>query len=99
MASSTLYPPKTTSDDERDIHLCAADWFCLAAAPTFAIMALVTCVQGDGSTVMLCSVAGDMSALHGMVPMYVLMSAFHVVPWVRLISGWRGATDARRSHT
>jgi hypothetical protein len=25
-----------------------------------------------------------------MVPMYLLMSAFHLPPWLKLISGWRG---------
>jgi hypothetical protein len=57
----------------------------LAAAPTFAIMALVTGVVG-GPTDALCSAAGA-SPLGGMVPMYVLMSAFHLAPWLKLISG------------
>jgi hypothetical protein len=25
-----------------------------------------------------------------MVPMYLLMSAFHLAPWLRLIANWRG---------
>ena len=57
----------------------------LAAAPTFAIMALVTGVVG-GPTDALCSAAGA-SPLGGMVPMYLLMSAFHLAPWLKLISG------------
>ena len=68
----------------------AADWLCLAAAPTFAIMALLTGVLGGGSPDMLCSAAQDASPLTGMVPMYLLMSAFHLPPWLKLISGWRG---------
>lgn len=99
MVSSNLYPPKATMDNEGGIDFPAADWLCLAAAPTFAIMALVTCVQEDGSTPMLCSAGSGMSVLYGMVPMYVLMSAFHVAPWLKLISRWRRATDALRSHT
>ena len=63
----------------------AADWLCLAAAPTFAIMALLTGV-GGGSTDMLCSAAQQASPLSGMVPMYVLMSCFHSAPWLKLIS-------------
>ena len=55
----------------------------LAAAPTFAIMALLTAVLGDGSA--LCSIA-DASPLSGMVLMYVLMSVFHVPPWLKLIA-------------
>ena len=42
-----------------------ADWLYLAAAPTFAIMALLTAVSGGGSP--LCSMASA-SPLTGMVP-------------------------------
>jgi hypothetical protein len=35
----------------------AADWLCLAAAPTFAVMALLTAVPGGGPPDMLCSAA------------------------------------------
>ncbi len=66
--------------------LGAADWLCLAAAPTFAIMALLTGVLGGGPADMLCSAAQDASPLSGMVPMYLLMSAFHSAPWLKLIS-------------
>ena len=66
--------------------LGTADWLCLAAAPTFAIMALLTGVLGGGSPDMLCSAAQDASPLSGMVPMYLLMCAFHSAPWLKLIS-------------
>jgi hypothetical protein len=72
--------------------LGATDWICLAAAPTFAIMALITAVPGGGSPDMLCSAA---SPLSGMVPMYLLMSAFHSAPWLKLIS--RRRSGIRRS--
>jgi hypothetical protein len=75
--------------------LGAADWLCLAAAPTFAIMALLTAVLGGGAPDMLCSAAHEASPLSGMVPMYLLMSAFHSAPWLKLISGRR--SGARRS--
>ena len=65
--------------------LGAADWLCLAAAPTFAIMALVTGVPGGGPPDMFCSAAHDASPPSGMVLMYVLMSAFHSAPWLKLI--------------
>jgi hypothetical protein len=71
--------------------LGAADWLCLAAAPTFAIMALLTDIRG-GPMDMLCA---DASPLSGMVPMYMLMSAFHSAPWLKLIS--RRRSGARRS--
>jgi len=66
----------------------AAGWLGLAAAPTFAGMALLTGVVG-GPPDMLCS-AAPASPLSGMVPMYLLMSAFHSAPWLKLISGRRG---------
>ena len=76
-------------------QLSAADWLCLAAAPTFAVMALLTGVLG-GTLNPLCSSGEDMSALTGMVPMYLLMSAFHAAPWLRLISArWNGAMRRR----
>ncbi|PIT03309.1 hypothetical protein TSA1_22995 [Bradyrhizobium nitroreducens] len=67
-----------------------ARWLALAATPTFAIMAGVTAVAGSGSADMLCS-AGYASALGGMAPMYLLMSAFHSVAWLRLIAERRRA--------
>jgi hypothetical protein len=66
----------------------AADFLYLAAAPTFAVMALLTGVLGGGSPDAMCSM-GSASPLGGMVPMYLLMSAFHTAPWLKLISNWR----------
>jgi hypothetical protein len=63
----------------------AADFLYLAAAPTFAVMALLTGVVGGGADA-LCSMAGA-SQLGGMVPMYLLMSAFHSAPWLKLLAG------------
>lgn len=67
------------------ILLGAADWLCLAATPAFAFMALLTGVLGGGSPDMLCA-AADALPLNGMVLMYLLMSAFHLSPWLKLIS-------------
>jgi hypothetical protein len=64
----------------------AADWLCLAAAPAFAIMALVTAVWGGGAADLVCSAARHASPLGGMVPMYLLMSVCHLPPWLKLIS-------------
>ncbi|MBR2119157.1 MAG: hypothetical protein IJ935_10945 [Afipia sp.] len=65
--------------------LGAAKWLALAAAPTFAIMALLTGILGEGAPAMLC--AHDASPLSGMAAMYGLMSAFHLTPWLKLFSG------------
>ncbi len=67
------------------------EWLCLAATPTFAVMALLTGVLDGGPMDILCS-AGHGSSLNGMVLMYLLMSAFHSSPWLKLISGRRRAS-------
>jgi hypothetical protein len=72
----------------------AADWLRLAAAPTFAAMALLTGVLGGGQSDVLCSAADHASPLTGMIPMYLLMSAFHLPPWLKLISSRRNGTRA-----
>jgi hypothetical protein len=73
----------------------AAEWLGLAAAPTFAIMALLTAVYGGSVPNMLCSATQAASPLTGMVPMYVLMSAFHSAPWLKLI--WLKLISRRRN--
>jgi hypothetical protein len=73
--------------------LGAADWLSLAAAPTFAIMALLTVALGGGPADMLCAAKGA-SPLSGMAVMYALMSAFHLSPWLKLIVSRR--STARR---
>jgi len=64
----------------------AADWLRLAAAPTFAIMALLTAL-GSGEPDILCAAMHNASPFNGMVLMYLLMSAFHSAPWLKLICG------------
>jgi hypothetical protein len=86
--------PGAVSCEDGNAVVIAGDWLYLAAAPTFAIMALLTGVLG-GSSDMLCAAMQDASPLGGMVPMYLLMSAFHLPPWLRLISSRR--SGARRS--
>ncbi len=67
------------------------DWLSLAAAPTFAVMALLA----DGGDADICSSIQGASLLNGMGSMYLLMSVFHLAPWLKLISERREApTDA-----
>jgi hypothetical protein len=64
-----------------------ASWLGLVAAPTFALMAALTSVPGRAAMPMLCSSG---SLLGGMTPMYALMTAFHLAPWLRLVCRRRG---------
>ena len=66
---------------EQALGLRAADWIGLAAAPTFGVLALVS--LGSGTDV-LC--ASETSPLGGMAMMYLLMSAVHLAPWLKLMS-------------
>jgi hypothetical protein len=71
--------------DVRCRRVGAADFLSLAAAPSFAVMALLTALSGVRAPDMVCG-AVQASPLGGMVPMYLLMSAFHLAPWLRLLA-------------
>lgn len=81
----------------RNVDTCAgcgpaatdlAGWLGLAAAPTFALMALWT-VFFTGQSDMLCMAIQGSSPVSGMTVMYLLMSAFHAAPWLKFISSRR----------
>ena len=67
------------------VALGVAGWLALAAAPTFAVMALWNGLSA-GQADMLCLGAQGGSPLGGMTLMYLLMCAFHLAPWLRLFS-------------
>lgn len=56
----------------------------LAAAPTFAAMAVVSGLFQD-ELAAICSGGSGALPLTGMVWMYILMSVFHVGPWLRVL--------------
>ena len=62
--------------------LALADWLSLAAAPTFIAMAWLSALAEK--TQMMCA-AEVAFPLTGMAMMYLLMSAFHLAPWLRLL--------------
>lgn len=66
----------------------------LAATPVFALMAMLSAVQDDGGV--LCSMQ-HASPLTGMAAMYMLMSAFHLSPWIKLIAKWGRGSAAYRA--
>lgn len=57
-------------------------WLGLAASPTFALMALVT--ASDPAAMALCSAGSAVLPVGGMPAMYLLMSLFHLPPWLKL---------------
>jgi hypothetical protein len=61
----------------------------LMAAPTFAVMALVTAI-GGGPLDGFCGT----SPLGGMAPMYLLMSVFHAAPWLKLMRNRRAPSNS-----
>jgi hypothetical protein len=59
----------------------AAGWLSLAASPTFAVMA---CIAASNASPMALCTPG--SSIGGMAAMYLLMSLFHLSPWLKLAS-------------
>ncbi|WP_151118639.1 hypothetical protein [Hypericibacter adhaerens] len=90
-----------TATGPRARSFSLADGLCLAAAPIFALMALLTSVLGNDPADMICMAAAHGGSPFGsMVSMYWLMSAFHAAPWLRLIARRRsrsGPAPACRS--
>jgi hypothetical protein len=84
--------PQGARPDDEDRAAAAvglANWLHLAATPTFAIMAALTGLDGSPMD-KLCSAAPGVP-LSGMSLMYLLMSAFHLGPWLKLITSRRSA--------
>jgi hypothetical protein len=67
----------------------AAGWLALAASPVFALMGLVAAV--DAPRHALCASASGLLPIDGMTAMYLLMSLFHLPPWLKLASRRRQA--------
>jgi hypothetical protein len=79
--ASTRYPPMTRR---------MAAWLAIAAAPTFATMAIMTTLSTGEGTGAICG--SDPSSLAGMTPMYLLMCLFHTSPWLELMGHrWKRA--------
>lgn len=67
----------------------------LAAAPTFAVMAWISAV---GSPAM-CSAASAFVPINDMALMYLLMSLFHLSPWMTLLSARSQRSNAPVTQT
>jgi hypothetical protein len=66
-----------------------ADALCYVAAPTFAVLAIANALYEGRGMAVLCSGG---SVINGMTMMYLLMSAFHTAPWLKLIARRRSPT-------
>jgi hypothetical protein len=62
----------------------ASGWIGLAAAPSFAVMALIAATETPRMAV--CAPASAMPAIDGMAWMYLLMSLSHLSPWLTIRS-------------
>ena len=61
----------------------AAGWVGLAASPAFALMAGIA--AADGPRMAVCSPVSVMPPVDAMAWMYLLMSLFHVPPWLKFV--------------
>ena len=57
-------------------------WIALAAAPSFAAMALVSAAEAPRHAI--CAAGATVLPIDGMTAMYLLMSFFHLPPWLNL---------------
>lgn len=73
-----------------------ADWLCLAASPTFALMAWLA--AGGESAMPLCASASMPMPMDSMVWMYLLMCLFHASPWLKLAAGRHEPLNQRVPH-
>ncbi|HEY0182780.1 MAG TPA: hypothetical protein VGC09_08235 [Rhodopila sp.] len=71
----------TGSTTARTMHR-ATGWLTLAASPTFVLLACTT-----ASPITLCASGSSTLPINSMATMYLLMSLFHLSPWLRLASG------------
>lgn len=60
-----------------------ASWLGLAASPTFALMAWIS---ANDAQAMICASGPGRLPIGGMAFMYLLMSLFHLSPWLKLAS-------------
>jgi len=60
-----------------------ATWLALAASPSFALMAWIS---ANDMQAVLCATGPSILPISGMAWMYLLMSFFHLSPWLKLVS-------------
>lgn len=88
-----------TARDHNRAGAALVRWLGLAAAPSFAGMALLTSLLERGVPDIICAAGQGASPLGGMPLMYLLMSLFHLAPWLRLAADWRDSLGEPRPPT
>ncbi len=74
----------------------SAHWLGLAAAPTFALMAWVA--AADAPRIPICSSTSGVLPVDAMAWMYLLMSLFHLPPWLKRASRRGPAPQPQPTH-
>lgn len=67
----------------------------LAAAPAFAVMAVVSAMPGDGSMVCM----QDAWSVNDMTTMYALMGVFHLAPWLNWLAAQASPESRQTCHS
>jgi hypothetical protein len=67
-----------------------ARWLTLASSPTFALMALISTINAPPQS--MCATGTFFLPVDGMTMMYLLMTLFHLPPWLKL-AGHRSLTN------
>jgi uncharacterized RDD family membrane protein YckC len=81
MSSARSWRPDSPTR-RKSAALGAVDGLAFAASPTFALMAWIA--AGTVSAIPLCSSGPSVLPIDGMTAMYLLMSVFHLPPWLTL---------------
>jgi hypothetical protein len=71
---------------DKELPARVADALRFAAAPTFAVLALLSGFPHDQPQIAFCASITGGSPLDSMSFMYLLMACFHAVPWLKLIA-------------
>lgn len=80
----TKFTAPATQDTLRKPATDLAGWLGMGATPTFVVMAWMSAASPAGMA--MCSTATPGLPINDMALMYLLMSFFHLGPWLKLLS-------------
>ena len=79
-----VWATKTTGGSFRAWKVDVSGMLRLAAAPTFLLMGAISAFSAPG--MIICTATMPWSPIGDMALMYLLMGAFHLSPWLKLLS-------------